>query len=303
MPTSPNGMLKLVISLLPTTVLAWVPPRFVSSQVPSCGFWHGRMQKVIAATAAAATRHGGGNVVVIGANTGPGAGGADPIFDWLNSTKAGKLLDKIVYVEPLPVIFRVLQHNLQHAEHAVALNLGIANTSGTLDIYCLGLDQDVSATATGQAPTLRISQEATRLGVPGFATMTCSLNRERLFSTTDFARSGRWGGLHAMRNLTAYEALITRHPVQVITFAQLMQQHVRGRVLYMQIDVEGRDDDVVLQALRTIPAAELPVAITFEISVIAVYESRVRQVMNALSSRGYRLCWGSKNLVAQRDDA
>ena len=101
-----------------------------------------------------------------------------------------------------------------------------------------------------------------------------------------------------MANRTAYEALITKHAVPVITFARLMQEHVRGRVLYLQVDVEGRDDEVVLQALDTIPTTELPVAITFEISVIAAEKQRVLRVMDALSKTGYSLCYGMKNVVA-----
>ena len=53
-----------------------------------------------------------------------------------------------------------------------------------------------------------------------------------------------------------------------------------------------------LQALDTIPTTELPVAITFEISVIAAEKQRVLRVMDALSKTGYSLCYGKKNVVA-----
>ena len=287
-------------ALIFARAVAWEPPRYVSSRWPSCGSWGARIDKITAALREAAKRNRGGNAVVIGANTGPGPGGVDPMFDWLSGNQAASLLDKVFFVEPVPLIFRILQHNLLKARHTVPLNFGIANESATLDIYCLGLatEDEASNSASNKPPTLRLSEEAAKLGVPGWATMTCSLNRGRLFSTSDFARGGRFGGLKAMANRTAYEALITKHAVPVITFARLMQEHVRGRVLYLQVDVEGRDDEVVLQALDTIPTTELPVAITFEISVIAAEKQRVLRVMDALSKTGYSLCYGMKNVVA-----
>ena len=223
------------------------------------------------------------------------------MFNWLIGKASQRLLEKVVFLEPVPIIFRSLQRNLRHAHNAIPLNLGIANESGTFNMYCLGLTEDT--TARKPNGEIRLSEEAVKLGVPGWATGTCSLNKDRLFSSTDLARKGAFGALRSMRNRTAYKALITAHAVQVLTIAELMRAHVRGRLHYLQVDAEGRDDDVVLQMLDALPAAELPVVITFEVSLIAVDQTRTLRAMHALGSRNYSMCYGNKNVVAQRKGA
>lgn len=273
---------------------AWMPPRFVSSKWPSCGqTWAGQ---IAASVFAAAKLGGGGTALVIGANTGPGPGGTDPMFKWLASAEAASALDNTFFIEPVPVVFRVLQHNLRQLPRAQGLNVAIANQSGTLNMYCVGLAERVSETQNGGLQ-LSISDEAARLGVPGWAMETCSLTRGRLFSAKDFARSGQFGGFRALRNRSAYDALITEHPVQVITFAELQQRYVRSRVLYLQVDAEGKDDEVVQLALEALPPAALPLAITFEILLVS--NENLARLMAALTSRGYRLCYDHKNLVAR----
>ena len=108
-------------ALIFARAVAWEPPRYVSSRWPSCGSWGARIDKITAALREAAKRNRGGNAVVIGANTGPGPGGVDPMFDWLSGNQAASLLDKVFFVEPVPLIFRILQHNLlKGAAHGAA---------------------------------------------------------------------------------------------------------------------------------------------------------------------------------------
>ena len=192
-----SALLQLSVLLLaPTAALAWKPPKFISSRWPPCNAWDRQVHRIVLTVGAAAKRSGGGNALVVGANTGPGPGGVDPTFNWLVSKAAGQLLQKVVFVEPVPAIFRALQRNLlqAHASNAIPLNLGIANESGTLNIYCLGLTEDAANRGVG------ISDEAAKLGVPGWATGTCSLNRDRLYSKSDFSRRGKFGASDAMRN-------------------------------------------------------------------------------------------------------
>jgi len=126
--------------------------------------------------------------------------------------------------------------------------------------------------------------------------------RDRLFSAKDFGRAGPFGGLRALKNRSAYSALVTEVLVQVITFAQLLEQRsVRSRVLYLQVDAEGKDDEVVTLALEALPAAALPIAIVFEILLVS--DAQLRRLMGALTSRGYSLCYDHKNLVARAAEA
>ena len=285
--------------MAPFVARSWVPPSIVRSNWPKCGAFGPR---IAAEVAAEVKRGGGGTAVVVGANTGPGPGGTDPMFKWLASDKAGAVLDKVFFLEPLPIIFRALQQNLRSVPKAIGLNVAVANASGVLNMYCLGIANDLGTTPGGQL-VLKTSDAAMRLGVPNYATETCSLTRERLFSPSDFARSGPFGGLRALRNRTAYESLITAHEVQVITFAELERRikealGFRSRVLYLQIDAEGKDDELVLLALDTFPPSELPVAITFEIGLLSV--ARLVTLMAVLTGRGYSLCYDHKNLIAEQ---
>lgn len=236
-------MHRIRVSMLlaaPLITLAWLPPTIVRSKWPACG--KSFKESIATNIHDAAKRNGGGTAIVIGANTGPGPGGTDPMFKWLAGSDANTVLDRILFVEPVPIVFRVLKHNLKRVPRAVGLNVAIANQSGTLNMYCVGLSDSLSETRSNGLQ-LTTSQEATRLGVPGWATETCSLDRARLFSAKDFGRSGSFGALRALRNRTAYEALVSEHPVRVITFAVLQQSHVRSRVLYLQVDAEGKDDE------------------------------------------------------------
>jgi hypothetical protein len=98
------------------------------------------------------------------------------MFKWLASAEAASALDNTFFIEPVPVVFRVLQHNLRQLPRAQGLNVAIANQSGTLNMYCVGLAERVSETQNGGLQ-LSISDEAARLGVPGWAMETCSLTR------------------------------------------------------------------------------------------------------------------------------
>jgi hypothetical protein len=50
-------------------------------------------------------------------------------------------------------------------------------------------------------------------------------------------------------------------------------------------------------ALEALPPAALPLAITFEILLVS--NENLARLMAALTSRGYRLCYDHKNLVAR----
>ena len=72
------------------------------------------------------------------------------MFKWLASDKAGAVLDKVFFLEPVPVIFRVLQHNLRSVPKAIGLNIAVANASGVLNMYCLGIAGDLGTAPGGQ---------------------------------------------------------------------------------------------------------------------------------------------------------
>ena len=140
-------------------------------------------------------RRNGGTVLVIGANTGPGPGrvqggtqvrGSDPVFEWLAGSQADAL-DKVL-VEPMPHIVPALRHNIRSMPRARVVMAAVAEANGQLPMFCLGADNSNATTSTG---VLRLSALARRASVPDWVAGTCSLSRERLFSTQDFCARNR----------------------------------------------------------------------------------------------------------------
>jgi len=85
-----------------------------------------------------------------------------------------------------------------------------------------------------------------------------------------------------------------------MTASTLLKRHVHWPVVYVQIDAEGFDDEIVLQFLNAqgdVPFS--PMAITFESMLLN--SSRVKQVLSHLHESGYtQQCHHGQNVVSQR---
>ena len=97
----------------------------------------------------------------------------------IGGLQKGAVLDKVFFLEPLPIIFRALQQNLRSVPKAIGLNVAVANASGVLNMYCLGIANDLGTTPGGQL-VLKTSDAAMRLGVPNLndpitVSKTCKL--------------------------------------------------------------------------------------------------------------------------------
>jgi len=150
----------------------------------------------------------------------------------------------------------------------------------------------------------------------------CSMDRERLFSSYDTmsewqllppggggggkgggGKGGGGGGekmsleqaRQAMR--AKYEPLVTTTQVQAITARQLLERHTTSPVRYVQIDVEGFDDQVLDQLpLEDAASAFRPTAIVFEYVLLG--EAKVAAAVSRLRSLGYTACIEEQNVVA-----
>ena len=248
---------------------------------------------------------GGGTVLIVGANSGPGPGrGSDPTFMWLAGSDARKL-DKVL-VEPMPHILRALRFNIRQIPRARAIGAAVADTNGWLPMFCLG----ASNLSTASPGVVQLSEKAQQGGVPNWVSGTCSLSRERLFSTRDFCARNRYSvrsstvacrrpGAAAEARHAAFEELITETSVHAMTPSALLERHVHAPVVYLQIDAEGHDDQVVLQFLRAAELKPFPVAITFESMLLD--ESRLQSTLSHLRAAGYtQQCQSGQNVISQR---
>ena len=165
---------------------------------------------------------------------------------WLAGSDARKL-DKVL-VEPMPHILRALRFNIRQIPRARAIGAAVADTNGWLPMFCLG----ASNLSTASPGVVQLSEKAQQGGVPNWVSGTCSLSRERLFSTRDFCARNRYSvrsstvacrrpGAAAEARHAAFEELITETSVHAMTPSALLERHVHAPVVYLQIDAEGHD--------------------------------------------------------------
>jgi FkbM family methyltransferase len=234
-----------------------------------------------------------GTVLVIGANE--GKTGTDPSFDTLKS-KSAEHLHK-VFVEPVPWLFKKLQHNIRDIPRSRALNAAITNTSGWLSMFCFGADAEVGLGTSGKWPEeLRKSSRMGSVKRQGreWWSQICSLDRERIFAGV---------GGDFQRDRALISRFITNTTVRAMTVLELIDAAAgkNRAVRSVQIDVEGVDD-VVLKMLpigrqRSGDAAPFrPVSITFEHNVLTA--ARTTSATAWLHERGYWTCREGQNIIA-----
>lgn len=89
--------------------------------------------------------------------------------------------------------------------------------------------------------------------------------------------------------------------VPALTVGALLARHVPSAVRYVQVDVEGWDDEVLYRLPLWPPEASrafAPEVVTFEWMLLGVprFEAAIRR----LGAAGYDCCWEEQNVVGVR---
>ena len=157
----------------------------------------------------------GGTFLVIGANK--GSNDNDPL--WRHILQEKKSIH-IIYVEPVPPLFKALKRNVASNVRlkTTLVNAAITPTEQNLTMYCTGIDTDGNILPNK--------------GFSVYSDQTCTTNRSKLF---EFKLNTR---AMVERYMTSYE-------VAGITVPTLLQKYAANRkIRAVQIDVEGLDDMV-----------------------------------------------------------
>ena len=227
-----------------------------------------------------------GTVLIIGANTGPGPGAVDPMFKWLNSRTAAHL-DKI-FVEPMPNIFRALESNIAAMPRATAINAAVSSVSGHQTMYCAGLAND-------SVKLVAMAESATALNPMKWWTGTCSLARARLFNGYDFGAQNPLGSSTEAHQ--QHDALITETKVKTLTARQLLAA-LPSPPLYVQIDAEGYDDEILKSILDKDNNSGLNPKIGVMFEHVLLTEPRFRAAFELVKHQGYtNQCQYTQNIL------
>lgn len=158
-----------------------------------------------------------GSVLVLGANIGRTRN--DHSWHLLASPSFIKF--KKIFVEPIRTLYEELQRNIDHPRrgcaNATAVNAAIAETSGEMTMYCIGLHSNGTMTAAA------------------WLKQTCSLFKERLWHQNDI------GTVYTRSEI---EQQVVEHPVSAYSITDLLAKYAVGDVRMIQIDVEGFDYQV-----------------------------------------------------------
>jgi FkbM family methyltransferase len=226
-----------------------------------------------------ASRTTKGTALIVGANFGSVPN--DPSWSKLASPKFDHF-DK-VYIEPHPGLFKQLAENVKRMPRGKAIRAAVTDVSGPMKMYCLGLDENGVLTPEAQA-------------TPGFQewwSQICSGSRDRLMSKYDVEKNM---GMNI-------SSLVVEVNVPTITVAKLLEE-VPSSVQYLQIDVEGFDDQVLMQfpfhgqssfyaLFRT--TSFRPAAVVFEYVLLG--NERTDAAINFLNEHGYKTCFDGQNVI------
>ena len=220
---------------------------------------------------------GSGAALIIGANVGPTA----TDFAWIH-LKESRFTK--VFLEPVPPLFAQLQSNLRESgvTNFAAINAAISaeagQSSAKLDMWCVG--------TPGEKVRLRGN-------VVPWLSQVCTTTRDRLFSGYDLLK---------MADAEEVDSLITHIEVPMVNFQQMlaMSKVAPETVAYVQIDVEGIDDKIVLSLPLDDPTFK-PRVIMWEHVLFS--EAIVSEVNGFLKHHGYnKFCILGQNVVAFKDD-
>lgn len=233
-----------------------------------------------------------GTALIVGANVGDIS--TDPSWRQFISRKFDHF-DK-VYIEPHPGLFKKLAQNIKTMPRAKALRAAVTDASGPMTLYCLGIDENGDLT-----PEARDTK-----GFEEWWTQICSGSRDRLMSNYDVQ----------LKQDTNITDLVVEINVPTISAAKLLED-VPSPVQYVQIDVEGFDDTVMMSfpfsdgstaarlrqdslaisAFHALfkSASFRPLVVTFEYVLLG--DEKTDAAINFLKKLGYETCFERQNVV------
>lgn len=216
--------------------------------------------------------------IVIGANKGAKTGDirtTDPAFFTVMNNTNFKSWKKI-FVEPIPSIYKELlaNVNMYHDSKAIVVNAAIVDQTYInkyITMYCWKLDKNGNINYEGF--------KSLGLRVHGWMAGTCSLNKDRLFHSTDF---------HFTKSfpMEKVDELIDIFEVKATTVENLFYEYtgILDTIAYLQVDTEGYDA-VIIRGLPWYRIDFRPILVNYEYTLLSVTDKRF--VHKLLNKMGY----------------
>jgi len=240
----------------------------------------------------AALRAVGGSDIVFGANDGQQFDPGFKLGYWAAVPSHTK-----VFVEPVPPIYNRLQKNLAGMQNVVALNKAVrgAKQGPQLGLFCWDLDMIQQTVQHGAKPLPPQVRQPL-----AYWDALCALDRSNLLEASNVFDTPEFGHLSAAAkdNITReVESHIVQYSVEALTPKEIVAQAGPSDVRYVQIDVEGLDNDIV----RALPLGQDE----FWPEVILYENHNGVEVKPFLQSHGYQVCCcfesSGNNMVAVLD--
>eukprot|EP00040_Diaphanoeca_grandis_P024279 m.133223 g.133223 ORF g.133223 m.133223 type:complete len:306 (+) comp29663_c0_seq1:110-1027(+) len=192
---------------------------------------------------------------------------------------------KIVWVEPIPDLFRKLTNNTKHIENKLLLNLAVRPDSMTqteLDFVCwdMGLmDQVLDHGAPDPIPASAGS------GIKTYWRALCSSSVNALNEASDLYRGPKFNQLPEEEKASV-KATVQQYQVQyrvpALKTGEILDKYNLKDIQYLQIDVEGLDNEII---------KSLPLGVDGFYPKMILYENHQGfEVKQYLESHGYFVC-------------
>lgn len=209
------------LSVLSASSAKHQPPEFQASEMHKADC--NKYESFVVDVAFERTKEG--TVIVVGAHNHDN--------DLWNHLANAKTLNKI-FVEPLiPSLFHKFEEDAKSLTNVKVIDAAVTGTDSTnTTIYCTG------SAHPGHVVFID-GQDAKHSPIAENIVQTCSLDKERLFLIHDLDVGGDI--YTAKKNVLKH---MTTHQVDTLSLQSLMDRHVTDRVVMLQIDVEGVDDQV-----------------------------------------------------------
>lgn len=275
-------------SVVPPMPRSWEvrpQPAFTMKPSPKCvDMPEGTKQSHICGQCAACYREsmkalagGTGSDIVFGANNGRRYDPANWLKYWEDVPQHTK-----VFVEPVPPIFAQLKENMKELPNALPLNTAVRQPDGPsqLVLFCWDLDMVEDAAKNGATPLPPEVRQPTEHWA-----FLCGLEKRKLLESANVLQTPTYNALSPQQKtdvLSQVENRIVRWDVPALTPKEIIDKAGPSDVRYVQIDVEGLDNQIV-QALPFGQAGFWPEVVLYENNGGGV----VRKV---LEDQGYYTC-------------
>lgn len=235
---------------------------------------------------------GAGSDIVFGANNGKRYDPANWLKYWDDVPQHTK-----VFVEPVPPIFAQLKENMKAIPNAMPLNTAVRQPDGPsqLVLFCWDLDMVEDAVKNGATPL----PPEVRQPVEHWAFL-CGLEKRKLIESANVLQTQTYGALSPQRQaevMAQVDKKIVRWNVPALTPKEIIDKAGPSDVRYVQIDVEGLDNQIV----RALPFGQAG----FWPEVVLYENNGGGEVRKVLEDQGYFTCccvnkWGN-NILAVRN--